>query len=123
MDSTEVIDCVPCKLSVTQNSELLKDITAEEVKTALFQMNLDKALGPDDTKSGFFQKYWSIVGNDFIWMTRHFFFTREIFKGLNDTNLVLILKKKHSTLVGELRLIALCNVLMKVITKVMVNRM
>lgn len=43
--------------------------------------------------------------------------------GLNDTNLVLIPKKNHHTIVGEFCPIALCNVLMKVITKVMANWM
>lgn len=41
---------------------------------------------------------------------------------LNATNIILIPKKKNPTVVGELRPIALCNVLMKIITKVMANR-
>ena len=71
----------------------------------------------------FFQKHWRIIGKDVINLTRHFFRTGEILQGLNDTNLVLIPKKTNPIVVGELRPIALCNVIMKVITRVMANRL
>lgn len=43
-------------------------------------------------------------------------------QGLNDTNIVLILKKKSQTEMEELRPISLSNILVEVITKVMANR-
>ncbi|WOG89983.1 hypothetical protein DCAR_0209224 [Daucus carota subsp. sativus] len=86
-------------------------------------MNPDKAPGPDGMTPAFFQKHWGIVGRDVVKLTRHFFTTGELSPGLNTTNLVLIPKKKNPTLVSELRPIALCNVVMKIITKVMANRL
>ena len=122
-DASRVLECIPQSINQIQNSELVKEVTDEEVRDALFQMNPDKAPGPDGMTPAFFQKHWRIVGRDIINLTKHFFRTGEIIQGLNDTNLVLIPKKTNPTLVGELRPIALCNVIMKVITKVMANRL
>lgn len=63
------------------------------------------------------------MGEDIISFTKEFFISGEVLQGLNDTNLVLIPKKKNPTVIGELRPIALCNVVMKIITKVMANRL
>lgn len=122
-DIEEVIRCVPQMISQDQNMALAQEVTKEEVHFALFQMHPDKAPGPDGMTPAFYQKHWDIIGEDVFNMTRHFFSSGEILEGLNDTNIVLIPKKKNPTQVGYLRPIALCNVLMKVITKVLANRM
>ncbi|XP_074357944.1 uncharacterized protein LOC141697454 [Apium graveolens] len=56
------MECVPQTINQAQNSDLVKDVTDEEVRDALFQMNLDKAPGHDGMTPGFFQKHWRIVG-------------------------------------------------------------
>lgn len=120
---TEVVDCVPRTISEEQNDLLLQEVSSEEVKQALFQMHLDKSLGPDGMTHAFYQKHWAIVGNDIVVMVRKFFQDGVMPANLNDTNVVLIPKKKNPTTMGELRPISLCNVLVKIITKVMANRM
>ncbi|XP_074352931.1 uncharacterized protein LOC141692091 [Apium graveolens] len=123
VDYGEVVDCVSQTLDHEHNSELTKDVTREEVRFAIFQMHPDKAPGPDGMTPAFFQKHWHIGGEDVYKMVKHFFVTGDLIDGLNDTNIILIPKKKNLTVVGDLRPIALCNVLMKIITKVMANRM
>lgn len=122
-NTEEVTSCVHSRLSNAQNMELMKEISEAEVKSAIFQMHPDKAPGPDGMTPTFFQKHWKVVGGDVIKITRDFFRTGELLNGLNETNLVLIPKKKNPTRVGDLRPIALCNVLIKIITKVLANRM
>ncbi|XP_074342552.1 uncharacterized protein LOC141680149 [Apium graveolens] len=119
----EVIDAVSQSISQTHNRELLQEVTKDEVSLVLFQMHPDKAPGPDGMTPAFFQKHWEIVGDDIVKMVSHFFCSGEILQGLNETNIILIPKKKNPTKVSDLRPIALCNVLMKVITKVLANWM
>lgn len=119
----EVLNKVQTSITEQLNLDLLKPIQDEEVKFALFQMNPDKAPGPDGMTPGFFQKYWSIVGADLIKIVRDFFDTGQLTNDLNETNIVLIPKKKVPTSMGDLRPIALCNVSYKLISKVLANRM
>lgn len=86
-------------------------------------MDPDKAPGPDGMTPAFYQKHWAIVGHDVVELVRMFMQEGMLPEGINDTNVVLIPKKKCPTTVGDLRPISLCNVLVKIITKVMANRM
>ncbi|KAL8106994.1 hypothetical protein AgCh_023701 [Apium graveolens] len=119
----EVLNCVPKSITEDQNAELLKSISDEEVRFAVFQMHLDKSPGPDGMTPAFFQKHWQVVGQDIVKLVKRFFSTGEIEMGLSETNIVLIPKKKSPAMLTELRPIALCNVVMKIITKVIANRL
>lgn len=57
----EVVIKVPVTIIDAHNEELLRYVTMEEVKFALFQMHPDKSSGQDGMTPGFFQKHWSIV--------------------------------------------------------------
>lgn len=118
-----ILNCISRTISEEQNSRLLSPIVEEEVRCAIFQMHPDKAPGPDGMTPTFFQKHWKIVDHDIVKLVQEFFRTCEIMKELNETNIVLIPKKKNPTCLAELRPIALCNVIMKIVTKVLANRL
>lgn len=59
-------------------------------------MHTDKAPGPDGMTPAFFQKHWRIVGKDVVDLVRNFFDNGSMHVGLNDTNIVLLSKKKKS---------------------------
>ncbi|XP_074336055.1 uncharacterized protein LOC141673224 [Apium graveolens] len=65
-EDEEIIICVKQSITSEQNDELMKPITPEEVRNSIFQIHLDKALGPDGMSTTFFQKHWGIVGNDVV---------------------------------------------------------
>ncbi|XP_060964883.1 uncharacterized protein LOC133033858 [Cannabis sativa] len=119
----DVIAGISSTVTPLQNDSLLQPVTQEEVKSALFQMHPDKSPRPDGMTPGFYQKCWPIVGDDVIKQVRSFFLFGRLPNGLNHTNLVLIPKKKTVTTMGDLRPIALCNVLYKVCSKVLANRL
>ncbi|XP_060959266.1 uncharacterized protein LOC133030514 [Cannabis sativa] len=120
---SHVIGNVRNSITASHNEELLQPIGDDEVKNALFQMHPDKAPGPDGMGPGFFQHHWSIVGADIINLVKEFFSTSVLPCSINDTNLCLIPKKKNFSTMNELRPIALCNVIYKIISKVLANRM
>lgn len=119
----QVVQCIPTSISSSKNAELMQPVTEEEVKHALFQMHPDKSPGPDGMTPAFFKKHWSIVGRDVFLMVENFFADGFIPDGLNISNVVLIPKTKSPSKMTELRPISLCNVLVKIITKVLANRM
>jgi hypothetical protein len=122
-------DLEPClqpidtRVSSNMNEELTKSFSAEEVRAALFQMAPLKAPGPDGLNACFFQKNWSIVGEEVCTMILHSLNSGVMPNSLNKTYVALIPKIKSPTSVLEFRPISLCNVLYKLIAKVLANRL
>ena len=102
---------------------LIGVVNAEEVKKVLFSMAADKSPGPDGYTSEFFKASWSITGRDFVVAVQSFFEKGFLPKGINSTILALIPKKNDATYMKDYRPISCCNVLYKVISKILANRM
>jgi hypothetical protein len=102
---------------------LLKPFMAEEVHFAIHQMAPTKAPGPDGFPTGFFQKNWEVLGEDVVQATLDTLNFGVMPSFLNMTNIALIPKVKNPTRVTEFRPISLCNVMYKVISKVLANRL
>jgi len=108
-------------VSEEMNDKLCRPYNAEEVEKALQQMHPSKALGPGRLNPFFYQKYWHIVG-DYVTKAVLGVLNRSLLpQGLNHTHVVLILKKRNPTETVDYRPISLCNILYKLITKVITN--
>uniref|UniRef100_A0A803NJC2 RNase H type-1 domain-containing protein n=1 Tax=Cannabis sativa TaxID=3483 RepID=A0A803NJC2_CANSA len=118
-----VIDDIPSSVTPQQNDNFLANVTEEEIRKALFQIHLDTSPGPDGITPGFFQKCWHIVKQDVCSVVRSLFSDGTIPTGLNRTHIILVPKKKSPSNMGDLRPISLCNVLYKIISKVLSNRL
>jgi hypothetical protein len=111
------------RITDPMNESLVRPFSMEEVWDALFQMYPLKALGPGGFKTRFFQKNWDIVGLEVCKATLHSLNNVVVDNELNFTLIALIPKIKNSSYVTEFRPISLCNVLYKIISKVLAYRL
>ena len=89
-----VIDAIEKRVTDEMNDSLLKEFQPDEVQLALHQMHPTKSPGPDGMPPLFFQKYWSIIGQDVIDCVLNILNTSEMPLKLNDTYICLIPKTK-----------------------------
>ena len=104
------------------NRKLTKPVEDHEVRKALFEMHPNKSPGPDGMSPIFFQKCWHIVGKDISIAVKEFFGCSRMLKSANLTLISLILKVKNPTSIAHYRPISLCNVIYKIIFKVLAER-
>ncbi|KAL6188703.1 hypothetical protein ACLB2K_040094 [Fragaria x ananassa] len=118
-----ILNTVQSKVTPAMNHDLLASYQDSEIKSALFQMHPSKAPGPDGMSPFFFQKYWHIVGRDVCIAVKSFLSSGVLPGDLNFTLVTLIPKVKTPKDITQLRPIVLCNVLYKICSKVLANRL
>ena len=105
------------------NQSLDKAFTVSEVHAALKQMHPLKAPSPDGMPPLFYQKFWRIVG-DVVTKTILDFLHHGLYPpNFNETHIVLIPKVKEPKRVTDFRPISLCNVVFRITSKVIANRL
>ncbi|KAK2360556.1 hypothetical protein QL285_085815 [Trifolium repens] len=118
-----VLSLITPRVSADDNALLEAPITKEEICIALFQMHPDKSPGPDGFNPAFFQNFWNICGDDIFdavkdWLGRGYFPST-----LNETNICFIPKCYSPSSMKDFRPISLCNVLYKVVSKLLANKL
>lgn len=103
-------------------NSLLHTVTPLEVKEALFSMHAYKAPGPDRFRPIFFKIFWDTVGNDVYALVANSFASCSIPESIAATLIVPIPKVDVPMTMSDFRPISLCNVLLKIISKVLVHR-
>ncbi|KAL2235456.1 UNVERIFIED_CONTAM: hypothetical protein Sindi_1277800 [Sesamum indicum] len=103
-------------------NQLLLPLSADDVKQAVFDIADDKAPGPDGYSSRFFKAAWPVVGEEVMRAVLDFFSTEKLLKQINSTILALLPKVHTPMSVNDFRPISCCNVLYKIIAKLLVQK-
>uniref|UniRef100_A0A8I6XHE9 Reverse transcriptase domain-containing protein n=1 Tax=Hordeum vulgare subsp. vulgare TaxID=112509 RepID=A0A8I6XHE9_HORVV len=119
----DLLDTVPARVTNDMNNIMSADFTCEEVKAALDHIGDLKAPGPDGMPSVVYKRNWPLMGDQVVEEVLAVLNGGEIPAGWNDTVIVLIPKVKSPSRIKDLRPISLCNVLYKLVSKVIANRM
>jgi hypothetical protein len=117
------VSTVQEKVTVSLCDGLMAELTREEIHEAVKSMPPQKAPGPDGYTAEFYQLHWDTVGEEVCDAVFHFFNSAKMDASINATNIVLVPKTCNPCSVSDFRLISLCNVVYKIISKVLANRL
>ncbi|CAN1789053.1 LINE-1 reverse transcriptase homolog [Linum perenne] len=102
---------------------LLAPFIDEEFKAAIFEINPNKAPGPDGLNPCFFHTFWDEIGSAVSADCRQWLDRASILEGVQDTNIILLPKKQNPSSMYDLGPISLCDVCYRLISKVLANRL
>ncbi|XP_056847457.1 uncharacterized protein LOC108816806 [Raphanus sativus] len=111
------------RVTDAMNQDLVRQVTEDEVRDAIFDMGPNRAPGPDGFSAAFYQRFWEDIKEELMQEVSSFFDGDGLDTAHNHTNLCLIPKVYPPTGMTEFRPIALCNVSYKVFSKILVNRL
>uniref|UniRef100_A0A453EYZ0 Reverse transcriptase domain-containing protein n=1 Tax=Aegilops tauschii subsp. strangulata TaxID=200361 RepID=A0A453EYZ0_AEGTS len=123
LDATTIVSLFDPVVSEDDNLKLCTEFSDKEISDALFQIRPLKAPEPDGFPARFFQRNWDTLKGNIIIAVREFFKTGVMPEGVNDTSIVLIPKLANPIKLSDFRPISLCNVVYKVVSKCLVNRL
>ncbi|GJX80231.1 hypothetical protein Tco_0328380 [Tanacetum coccineum] len=109
------------KLSAADALFMIRDVSDDEVKMALFDIDRNKAPGLNGFSSHFFKAAWSTIGADVCKAVKEFFKSGKLLKEVNTTVISLVPKLQTPRVVSDYRPIACYNVVYKIISKILVR--
>ncbi|XP_071721889.1 uncharacterized protein [Rutidosis leptorrhynchoides] len=122
-DIRRVIDLIQPTVTEEVNRDLCRSFSAQDVTEVLKQMGPFKSPGPDGLNATFFQKLWPTVGASVTQSVLQILHGGQVPDLYNHTNVVLLPKVKEPKVPSDFHPISLCNVIMKLVSKCIVNRL
>ncbi|XP_062167008.1 uncharacterized protein LOC133873303 [Alnus glutinosa] len=120
---TDCTDAVLGRVSPKLNEKLFAEFVIEEINQALAQIHPLKSPGPDGFGVSFYQHHWGIIRDHVRAATLHSLNGGTFDSAINETFIARIPKSPTASSISEYQHISLCNVLYKLIAKVLANRL
>lgn len=122
-DYDDLLQHLPKGLTRDMNDSLNKEIEEEEIRSAIWTLNPDKAPGPDGFPICFYRAFWGLIKKDLIKMIRWIQQKGKIGGYTNATFLALIPKENRLSSFSRFRPISLCNASYKILSKILASRL
>jgi hypothetical protein len=117
------LDKIIPRVTSAMNEKLLDPYSVEDVKKAIFSIGDFKAPGPDGLHAVFYKRFWDMCGEEISMEILQALNSGNIPEGWNDTTVVLIPKVDDLELITRFRPISLCNVIYKIMSKMLASRL
>jgi len=114
-------DDIP-QVSQPENEFLTAPFTEKEIREAIFNMEHNKAPGPDGFPAEFYQHFWEVIKSDLMNMFHDLHFGDLPLFSLNFGVITLLPKTPEANKIQQYRPIYLLNVSFKIFTKVATSR-
>jgi len=101
MDEFQIED-IP-QVSILENEFLTTNFTEDEVRTAVFQMEHNKAPGLDGFPLEFYQVFWSLIKDDLMALFTDFYDGSLPLNSLNFGTMILLPKQKDVKAIQQYR--------------------
>jgi hypothetical protein len=119
----ELLDLFHCSISDDDNLFLCAIPTETEIFGALASLGRLKVPGPNGFTALFYMKYWDTIKHTVLHAVWNFFQNDQLLREQNHTFLALIPKTIGASTVQNFRPISLCNIIYKIISKLLANRL
>jgi hypothetical protein len=116
------IDDIP-QVSPQENASLNSPYIEEEIRKAVFQMEHNKAPGPDGFSAEFYQNFWDIIKFDLLALFAELHEGQLDLFRINFCEIILLPKVINAERIQQYRPICLLNVCFKIFTKVATIRL
>jgi hypothetical protein len=120
---SKMLDLFSLIISEEENVILRSIPTEEEVVEALSSLGSTKAPRPDSFTVLFYRKYWDFVKKEVLQSIWNFFQNNSLTRNQNHSFIALIPKLSGSHTTNQFRPISLCNIVYKIISKILANRL
>ena len=120
---TKMLDLFSPVITVKENALLCSIPDEAEVLEALTSLGSTNASGLDGFTSLFYKKYWHLIKKEVLVYVDQFFSNHCLLREQNQSFIALIPKSNGSHTTHQFRPISLCNILYKIISKILANRL